>query len=133
VRGKPGELAYPNIEVEVLVRDRLDVEAYCGYRGDDLADLRWAFGQYEPLLHVLDQMPHTFNLYKSVVLPALSCSHWSAPERRRLLQTWSAYKAQDEDANFLLRPDQSRELGQIAAHGVAGDDSGTSADIRMLR
>jgi hypothetical protein len=30
---------YPDIEVEVLVIYRLDIEAYCGNGGDDLANL----------------------------------------------------------------------------------------------
>ena len=35
-----GALAtYPDVEVEVLVRDGFDVKAYCGYGGHYLADL----------------------------------------------------------------------------------------------
>lgn len=33
-------VTYPNVEVEVLVCDRLDVEPDSRYRGDDLADLQ---------------------------------------------------------------------------------------------
>ena len=32
--------SYPDIEIKVLVSYRLDVEAYCWYRGHNLADLR---------------------------------------------------------------------------------------------
>jgi hypothetical protein len=32
-------MTYPNVKVEVLVCDRLDVEAYRGYRGDNLTNL----------------------------------------------------------------------------------------------
>ena len=33
------EETYPDVKVQVLVRHRLDIEAYCWYRGDDFADL----------------------------------------------------------------------------------------------
>jgi hypothetical protein len=32
-------VTYPDVEVEVLVRYGLDIEAYCWYCGHDLADL----------------------------------------------------------------------------------------------
>lgn len=34
---------YPDIEIEVLICDRFDVETNCRYRSDDLTDL-WAQG-----------------------------------------------------------------------------------------
>jgi hypothetical protein len=34
-------MAYPDVEIEVLVCYRLDVEAYCWYGCDYLADLSW--------------------------------------------------------------------------------------------
>lgn len=34
---------YPDIEIEVLICDRFDVETDCRYRGDDLTNL-WARG-----------------------------------------------------------------------------------------
>ena len=37
--GGKGADTYPDVEVEVLVFYRLDVEAYRGYRRDNLADL----------------------------------------------------------------------------------------------
>ena len=37
--GKGSKVSYPDIEVEILVGDGFDVEAYCGYSGDDFADL----------------------------------------------------------------------------------------------
>jgi hypothetical protein len=39
--GGGGGMAYPDVEIEVLVCYRLDVEAYCWYGCDYLADLSW--------------------------------------------------------------------------------------------
>lgn len=33
------ETSYPDVEVEVLVGDRLDIEPYGGYSGDDFTNL----------------------------------------------------------------------------------------------
>jgi hypothetical protein len=39
---------YPDVEVEVLVRYRFDVESYGGYCGDDLANLDCAVSFVRP-------------------------------------------------------------------------------------
>jgi hypothetical protein len=54
---------YPDIEIEVLICDRFDVETNCRYRSDDLTDL-WAQGVSPRYL--------TLSLYSKVVFPALS-------------------------------------------------------------
>ena len=63
-------MAYPNIEIEILIRHGLDVEAYRWYCGDDFSyldtqpsassDLRFGYSC------------NTLSLYNKVVFPALS-------------------------------------------------------------
>jgi ribosomal protein S12 len=65
--------AYPNVKVEVLVCDRLDVKAYRGYRGHNLADLDEVLVQQGQAC-LRERLP-TFSLYSNVVFPALSYAH----------------------------------------------------------
>lgn len=61
-------VTYPDVKVEVLVFYRLDVEAYRGYRRDNLADLPCVSATPPSLL----RGKRTLSLYRSVVFPALS-------------------------------------------------------------
>ncbi len=70
---------YPDVEVEVLVRDGFDVEADCRDGGDDFADL-WLPQTPSISAFICDSSVveggatgrHTLSRYRSVVLPALS-------------------------------------------------------------
>mgnify|MGYP006902564592 FL=1 len=47
---------YPDIEIEVLISDRFDVETNCRYRSDDLSDL-WAQGVSSRISLKCDRKP----------------------------------------------------------------------------
>lgn len=95
------EDTYPDVEIQVLVCYRLDVEAYCWYCCDYFANLlpvvsprsasRWNM--------------HTLSLYSSVVLPALSCIG-----NQRRVRLWPglklSHKPQNQYPYLLLCPYQ---------------------------
>lgn len=96
--------SYPNVEVEILIRDGLNVEADGRDGGDNLTDLdktpvSTLYTNPRPRVY------HTFSLYNNVVLPALSYNLDAlASTAEQSGNKTSSYQTQDQYSDLLLRP-----------------------------
>jgi len=62
---------YPNVEIEILIYHRLYIESNGRYRRDNFSNLKDSINLIR--LECRRRRARTFSLYRSVVLPALSC------------------------------------------------------------